>query len=346
MIRIIFFTFIVLPFWSLSQDFYINQKLEVIEVKHVIPPEWINLNINESYSFLDESGFTDIGKTSNGNSEIVNGEIKTKDYIFIRRLFFENKLVTEYSDVIIFFQPCLLCLSNTMNEKLKYNQTMQGILKEQYQYSLESDIKLKDLFFKHYSQSLKIDGINSELYGTISDFSFSYTNSVDLDSTKIIRNCKLILDEEDIYNFFSERRVVLNNQDYIVGNYDLKEVNQYELRLMVDVFLTDCKNNGIILNSAEVVTTFEVLDDNTLGLSYGMNNDDVIILKIDPEKWANASIPKRWYLIYHELGHDVLNLEHGNGGKMMFNFADRGYSWKEFWEDRIYMFESYKNFKK
>jgi hypothetical protein len=346
MIRILFFTFLVAPFWSFSQDFYINQKTEVVRVKHIIPPEWINLNLNESYDFLDESGFTNIEKTSNGNKEIVNGEIRTEDYVYFRRLYFVNKVVTEYSDVIVFIKPCLLCLSNTMSEKLKYNPTMQGILKDQQESSLESDIELKDLFHKYHMQSLKMDGIESELNGKISDFGFSFTNSIETDDLSIIRKCKLILDEDDIYNFYSERRCVLNNQDYMVGNYDLKEVNQYDLRLMVDVFLADCKSNDIILNSGEVITSFKILDENTLGLSYGRNDDDLIMLKIDPEKWANASIPKRWYLIYHELGHDVLNLEHGNGGEMMFNFADRGYSWKEFWEDRIYMLESYKKFKK
>ena len=96
------------------------------------------------------------------------------------------------------------------------------------------------------------------------------------------------------------------------------------------------------INKGKVFASFEPLDGQTLGRSYGINNDNKIELKIDPVKWQNSSVPKRWYLIYHELGHDVLNLNHGNGGKMMFNFADRGYSWNEFWEDRNYMFNSFK----
>ena len=46
--------------------------------------------------------------------------------------------------------------------------------------------------------------------------------------------------------------------------------------------------------------------------------------------------------MYHELGHDVLNLDHGNGGKMMFNYVDRDYSWKEFFVDSDYMFNNFK----
>ena len=47
--------------------------------------------------------------------------------------------------------------------------------------------------------------------------------------------------------------------------------------------------------------------------------------------------------IYHELGHDVLNLMHGQGGKMMFNFTEEEYSWKDFFIDRDNMFKKYKS---
>jgi hypothetical protein len=100
------------------------------------------------------------------------------------------------------------------------------------------------------------------------------------------------------------------------------------------------------VNKGKAIVSFEPLSGELLGLSYGINNETKIELRIDPEKWEKASAPKKWYLLYHELGHDVLNLNHGSGGKMMFNFADRGYSWAEFWSDRQYMFEAYKRMKK
>ena len=66
-----------------------------------------------------------------------------------------------------------------------------------------------------------------------------------------------------------------------------------------------------------------------------------IIIKIDPEKWAKAPSIKRWYILYHELGHDVLNLKHGQGGKMMFNFPlSSEITIENFVEDRNYMFKS------
>ena len=92
---------------------------------------------------------------------------------------------------------------------------------------------------------------------------------------------------------------------------------------------------------------FEPLEGETLALSYGFNDDKNIVLKVDPEKWAKASSAKRWYTLYHELGHDVLNFQHGQGGKMMFNFSETDYTWEAFEKDRNYMFnKAIKNAKK
>ncbi len=324
-----------------SQDFYINQEAKASYLNYVISPQWIDLNQNESYEFLNKSGFTDIKTISNDNKEIVTGRISNKEYVFMRRLVFENKIIKEYSDRIMFYQPCILCLNNEIKTSFKNNPVMLKITENSYQSAVKSDTKLKDLFYKNHIQSLNNDGINQQLLGDISDFGFRYTNSIKTADFNIIRNCSLELDKDNYYIFLSERRVILNEQNYLVGDYNLKNTNQYDLNLMIDVFLLDCKNHNIIIKKGKVFTSFETLDGETLGLSYGINNDTKIVLKIDPVKWENSSIPKRWYLIYHELGHDVLNLKHGNGGKMMFNFADKGYSWKEFWEDRNYMFDSF-----
>ena len=84
-------------------------------------------------------------------------------------------------------------------------------------------------------------------------------------------------------------------------------------------------------------------DSQTIALSFDINNDENVLIKVNPNNWQNASIEKKWYIMYHELGHDILNLEHGQGGKMMFNFADKEYSWMEFFIDRQAMFDYYKN---
>ena len=134
----------------------------------------------------------------------------------------------------------------------------------------------------------------------------------------------------------------IDEKKFIINGIDIREVDTYQLKSMIKVFLDDCKSNNIIkLLPKKLEAIFEPLDSSTLGLSYGKERDDIIFIKIDPKGWAEASLTKKWYLIYHELGHDVLNLEHGEGGKMMFNFSDRKYNWKEFFQDKNDMFNYY-----
>lgn len=337
---------VIKPNKIFSQDFYINKNLDVIYLNYDISPQWINLNLNESYEFLESSRFKDIQTNSNDNIVKVYGTIINEDYTYMRTLVFENKLIKEYNDIVTFDYPCLLCTANDIKLLLKDNPSMNEITEKEHKRQLSDDIKLKDIFYRCHKQSIEKDGIKTELLGDITDYSFEFYNSVDKYDFNIYRNCKLVLNEKynpyKFYTFYSARRIVKNEKKYLVGNYNLNEVNQYDLNLMIDIFLLDCKNHKIPVKKGKVITSFETLDRKTLGLSYGIYNDLKIDLKIDPSKWESSSIPKRWYLIYHELGHDVLNLEHGNGGKMMFNFADKGYSWEEFWVDRNYMFTSYK----
>ena len=90
-----------------------------------------------------------------------------------------------------------------------------------------------------------------------------------------------------------------------------------------------------------ITSEFISQEGNIIALAKGMNINNKIIMEVDPENWAVASGPKRWYILYHELGHDVLNFKHGEGGKMMFNFVDRDYTWDEFIKDKDYMFDSF-----
>lgn len=94
------------------------------------------------------------------------------------------------------------------------------------------------------------------------------------------------------------------------------------------------KYNG----SDNVYCTFEELEPGTIAMSYGINNDKSIIIKVDPNTWSSTSLTNKWYILYHELGHDVLNLRHGQGGRMMFNYPTKEYTWKEFFDDRQAMF--------
>ena len=50
--------------------------------------------------------------------------------------------------------------------------------------------------------------------------------------------------------------------------------------------------------------------NDAVGISFGMFNDEIIDIYIDNSYWEKANSLTRKKLIYHELGHDVLNLKH------------------------------------
>lgn len=326
-----------------AQDFYVKDGNPYL-TNYPIPSNWIHLDFNEGVSFLQNLGFSDVKIKLNGDKQIIVGEIKKDGYIYAREIAFRDDLVSEYTDAIYFIHYCHLCFINEVLRRVDYTYMpdLKRKTEEDQRKAIRDDAELREVFYRMHSQSLLRDGIETPLMGDITDAGFRFENHHNDGQFTIDRLCALSLSEEKVYQFISTRRVTINKVDYVVGEHDLNTANQYDLPLMVDIFLEDCANNGIHVKHQEVVTSFEPLEGNILGLSYAMNNDNLIKIRIDPEKWANASVPKRWYLLYHELGHDVLNLEHGSGGKMMFNFSDKGYSWEEFWEDREYMFNSYK----
>lgn len=149
-------------------------------------------------------------------------------------------------------------------------------------------------------------------------------------------------------------------------DYDDEEL-YYNLELMVKIFLDDfeayldhfykvllrddfAKNNdlGYYLNKIQVIKTainnnkiysvFEDLENNVMAKAFAINNDKEIILKVDQDKWVESSFANRWYILYHELGHDLLNFRHGQGGRMMFNYPTKIYTWEDFFNDRHNMF--------
>lgn len=149
---------------------------------------------------------------------------------------------------------------------------------------------------------------------------------------------------ENINTIVSKSNNSIDNIRFTIGNQDMRKINLYDLEAMVKFFLEDCKkSNKKVPKINTLKATFEPLEGSVIALSYGYGDDATIVIKVDPEKWAKSSIEKKWYVLYHELGHDVLNLEHGQGGKMMFNFADKEYTWDEFFKDKDYMINFNKN---
>ena len=64
------------------------------------------------------------------------------------------------------------------------------------------------------------------------------------------------------------------------------------------------------------------------GVSYGKNNDSKIEIYINPTFWATATKAQKYWLMYHELCHDVLNIDHTPEaeeyiGELMYPYMDQ-----------------------
>ena len=129
------------------------------------------------------------------------------------------------------------------------------------------------------------------------------------------------------------------------SNMRLFKMNPFDLKAYVDAFIKDAKNNhGLSLNAGEIFVKFEQLDGNTIALAYNHNKDNVVVL-VDPENWNNATPIKRWWIMYHELGHDILNLDHNQGGSALMNATTQGinFNYTTFYNNKVKLFNYIKN---
>lgn len=99
--------------------------------------------------------------------------------------------------------------------------------------------------------------------------------------------------------------------------------------MYVEKFYRDLNVLGIYPKKpSEVIIKFARLDQITNSThvhaySFGIYNDDLIEIYINPSSWEKFNKPKRYFLMYHELAHDVLNLDDlsydvANEGKLMY----------------------------
>ena len=63
--------------------------------------------------------------------------------------------------------------------------------------------------------------------------------------------------------------------------------------------------------------TYTALPKNVLAVAKAYGNDCVVELLIDSNKWEKATLIDKMYVMYHELGHDLLNFDHDQGIRLM-----------------------------
>lgn len=114
-------------------------------------------------------------------------------------------------------------------------------------------------------------------------------------------------------------------KEIVANSYD----GDVDFDIYVEKFYRDLEFYGIFPKKPKTtIIKFSRLDqlDNTThihGLSLGHNDDSRIEIYINPSSWQQFTKPMRYFLMYHELAHDVLNLDDLdnkpiNEGKLMF----------------------------
>ena len=90
-------------------------------------------------------------------------------------------------------------------------------------------------------------------------------------------------------------------------------VNTMLLEYVLEYRLILTSNNIKIPWGKLVVISFDPgLGYNTLGLAFGMYVDEVTIIHINPYKWKFLTNQQKRMVMFHELTHDVFNIEHGS----------------------------------
>lgn len=114
-----------------------------------------------------------------------------------------------------------------------------------------------------------------------------------------------------------------------------------DFQMYLDQFYKDLKYynytpeqpDNVIIKFAELNKIPETKD--FAGISLGYNKDYCIEIYIHPEVWFSANEAQKYWIIYHELAHDILNLDHvdktqDNIDKLMYPDIPENYNMDDF----------------
>jgi hypothetical protein len=314
-----------------SQFFFIDENNNNIKVNKNLS-DWTELNSNEVFNYFEENKIKYLNRTEIRDTIIYLGEIELDimELKYTIELIFHKKMIVGLSKYIYFIKPCRECIikesglkmiPNLINNSIKYDNDLKSMFKEQSMALIREQ--------NDHSQK-SIDEKNR----------FTIENYFYKDRKLFIREYKF-LNHKSQYDFYESEYQYKTKESYFINNINIEEFNTEKIKEMVDIFLSDCDLNGIKIPKSRIEIEMVELDQSILGLSMAKDNNALIKVKINRTNWTSTSSAKKWYVLYHELGHDVLNFNHFEGGPMMNPISERGYSWSEFWQDRQLMFDSY-----
>jgi len=127
------------------------------------------------------------------------------------------------------------------------------------------------------------------------------------------------------YSIFQNKSEENFKNEIAASSYESDE----NFEMYVEKFYRDLEYHGIFPKKPKKkiirLSRLDQLDNATHihGVSFGGNDDDVIEIYINTSTWNNFNKPMRYFLMYHELAHDILNVEDleatiDNEGKLMY----------------------------
>ena len=107
------------------------------------------------------------------------------------------------------------------------------------------------------------------------------------------------------------------------------KVEDKEVKYIVDKFFRDLNNHGLNpVISEKFIIELKSLDSykttsHVHGISLGKDDENLVEIYINSNSWDSFNKTQKYYIIYHELSHDVLNLNDlsdnkSNFGKIMY----------------------------
>ena len=149
--------------------------------------------------------------------------------------------------------------------------------------------------------------------------------------------------------FDTPKKNITNSVEWTEA-YDLTSLNPFELSAYLDVFVKDAAAFGIDLSYVyDGSISFEFKNDpvagpETIAYTDSLGKDDKVHVVVNPYWWNQASPAKRLAIMYHELGHDILNFDHDSEeGPLMSVYAQSDYTYEDLFALRAQMFNDYLN---
>ena len=120
----------------------------------------------------------------------------------------------------------------------------------------------------------------------------------------------------------------ISNANLYYETSGISELNPFDLKSYSEFF----GNDLLVFHNAKVSSklfgwlgdgylSFKRLDSDVLGLANGMKNNCIEKISINPSRWNKSTDFERLWTIYHEIAHDIYNIEHNdpNAGFLMWS---------------------------